>query len=129
MEWKGLRGLTLQAEVSKVYQGIDFIPDLIVHIPSRSNNQAVFEFKLATNFDIEWDLYKLQHLKHDLSYTEAFMIVIGTRSEIVAWMSKAHEFRGADGEEVRVIGFDPNGETRIPIEEVFRMDFRRMSNR
>lgn len=113
-----LNGLTQQAEVSKIYQGIRFIPDLIVHVPGEDENAAVFEFKLARNPQFRFDLYKLQHLKSELGYDEAFMVVIGTQAAFDGWLSRRSQFWSDDGEEICFTAYDPIGTERVPRQEV-----------
>jgi hypothetical protein len=58
-----LQGITQQAEVNKRYQGLNKIPDLILHRPNSRTNLAVFEFKLGTSHRIKDDISKLLYFR------------------------------------------------------------------
>jgi hypothetical protein len=108
-----LQGMTQQGEVSKQYQGVPFVPDLLLHVPGEQGNFAAFEFKLAGNRDMNNDLFKLQYLKVDFGYREAFMIIVGSEREAATWLAKARQLESASGEEICFIVYDPVGSERI----------------
>ncbi len=114
-----LESVTQQGEVSKVYQGIPIIPDLLLHVPGQTTmNLAAFEFKLAENREVVEDLSKLQRMKRDFGYREAFMIILGSLSAAQEWLAIARTFRSPRGQEVHFIIYDPSGLERVPHTEV-----------
>ena len=116
-----LQGVTQQAEVSKRYQGVPFMPDLLLHVPGETMNLAAFEFKLAENQNLRRDLFKLQHLKSDYGYNEVFMIILGSEEAAESWLARAKEFQSSEGEDIQFIVYDPNGEDRVSRRESFRI--------
>jgi len=124
-----LQGITQQAEVSKRYQGIPYSPDLLLHVPGQTANLAAFEFKLATNLDLNDDLFKLQHLKADYGYRNAFMIVLGGRRAADRWLEKARGFQSSNGEEIDFIIYGPQEEERVCHAGRIRVDVPRRRHR
>lgn len=108
-----LQGITQQAEVSKRYQGIPYAPDLLLHVPGQKVNLTAFEFKLATNLDLDDDLFKLQHLKADYGYRNAYMIVLGGRQAADRWLRMARGFQSSNGEEIDFIIYGPQEEEGV----------------
>ena len=126
-----LQGFTQQGEVSKTYQGVPYAPDLLVHVPGDRGNLAAFEFKLATNLDLGNDLFKLQHLKADYGYINAFMVILGSTQEAERWMKKARGFVSSTGEEIDFIIYNPEGQDRASLVATLRVNvrYRRSSRR
>ena len=72
-----LQGIIFQGEVSKVYQGINHIPDLLLHAPNQSTNLAGFEFELSDYPHIDKDVRTLTRLR-ELGYQELYLILVGS---------------------------------------------------
>jgi hypothetical protein len=117
-----LQDVVVQSEVSKGYQGIGLIPDLILHIPGRTDaNMAAFEFKLSGNLRNHQDLFKLVRLKRELGYREAFMIIVGSLAETRDWLRAADALTTSDGEEICIIVYDPTSSERVVLTKSVRI--------
>jgi len=118
----GLQGFTQQAEVDKGYQGIDYVPDLIIHKPGQTNNLAAFEFKLATDRYIPYDLAKLQFFVDKVRYKEAFMILIGEDSSKQRISDLCARYDCEDGTPIHVTLFNyGTSEKRILLDSIVKV--------
>ena len=118
-----LRGFTQQAEVDKGYQGIDYVPDLIVHKPGQTNdNLTACEFKLAIDPYVPYDLAKLQFFVESIGYEEAFMILIGDDSSIQKVANLRTKYDREDGTSIGIMlyNYDINQE-RIAVDSTIRV--------
>ncbi len=107
-------GAVLHAEVPKEYQrcfkkGNGKIPDFILHVPDKSLNLAVLEFKLATNLGkIDHDFDKLLdfHNNAALKYENIIEVVIGDTNQLEKATDTIKKYNDEDGETIVIIYFN-----------------------
>ena len=80
-------------------------------IPSKCQNLAVIEFKLATNpSDLEHDFEKLVEFRKDerLNYTSIIEVVIGSKTDLKKAEKHIKQLRKRDGEDITIVEFEIN---------------------
>ncbi len=102
--------VVIQAEVNKRYQEIPEckkMPDFLLHKPDTTENFAVIEFKLASNYkQLKGDFKKLIKFRQKLDYTFLIEVVIGKDSELTTAINHINRLKTSNGEEIIVICFN-----------------------